>query len=115
MPGIAARFLWRSVAILIVFAQVAAAAELCLPDRVSDHAFLGAVADADHGLASHCTGNAVPADQAPASEAKQPAPDVGAPMRTGWDLASSARALHTTHALPRAGPSLRLQYRNLRL
>jgi len=113
--SIATRTLWGAVALLLVFAQIAAAAELCLQDGVSDHPFVGAVADADHGFASHCGSDGVPADQAPASEAKRLAPDVGAPLRAAWSVSPSVSATRVTFALARAGPSLPLQFRSLRL
>ena len=114
--GSVTRILWGAVASLLVFAQIATASELCLPELSGAHGrFVGVVADGYHGLDSHCADAAVPSSWAPAPEAKRLAPDAGVPVRTDWHLASNASASRTTHALPRAGPSLRLRYRNLRL
>lgn len=114
--GIVTRILWGAVALLLVFAQVASASALCLPGLAgAHHPSVGAVADTYHGLDSHCADVAVPSNQAPAPEAKRLAPDVGVPMRAAWSISPGVRAARVTFALARAGPSLPLQFRNLRL
>jgi len=117
IAGIAWRLFWRSVAGLVVFAQVALAADRCLPDRFygghQDHATVVAGA---HGLDSHCVSDLVPAHQAPASEAKRLSPDIGGmPALVAWRATPGAGSLWLSHPSARAGPSLRLQFRNLRL
>jgi len=111
------RGFWRSIAGLVIFAQVAAAADLCLPERLPGerHAFASVVADGHHDLDSHCTGDSVSANQAPASKAEHPAPDMGVPVIASWDVTPVADSPRVSYALIRAGPSLRLQFRNLRL
>lgn len=111
------RTLWQSVAALLVFAQVAAAAEQCVPERLTGerHVISGAVADANHDLDDHCAGGLAPAAQAPASEAKRVVPDVGVIASAAWRPAPEGAAPPAAYAHARAGPSLPLQFRNLRL
>ena len=118
IAGIAWGFFWRSVAGLFVFAQVAVAADQCLPNLLpgghQDHA--GVVAGGAHDLGSHCVSDLLPADQAPAPEAKRPSPDIGGiPAPAAWRPTPDAGLLPVSHPPARAGPSLRLQFRNLRL
>ncbi len=115
--GIAWRSLWRSIAGLVIFAQIAAASELCSQERLPDErlALAGAVADDYHDLDSHCAGDFVPAGQASTSKVERPAPDMGAPVLASWDVTPVASSPHVSYALIRAGPSLRLQFGNLRL
>jgi len=110
------RGFWRSIAGLVIFAQVAAAADLCLPERLPGerHTLAGAVADGYHDL-EHCAGDSASANQAPASKAERPAPDMGVPLIASWDVTPIADSPRVSYALIRAGPSLRLQFRNLRL
>jgi len=105
------------VAGLIVFAQVAVAADLCLPDLLPGerHDLVGAVADGYHDLDSHCAGDLAPTSLAPASQAERPAPDLGVPVRTSWEISPGVGTTPAAYASVRAGPSLRLQFRNLRL
>lgn len=117
IPGVAWRALWRSVAALVVFAQVAAAADQCLPIRPGGEPQAAvAIADVHHALDPHCASGLVPADQAPASEPKRLAPDMSAAVPAAWSaLAPDAVAPPARHAPTRAGPPLRLQFRNFRL
>lgn len=117
MSGIVGRCLWRSVAALLVFAQVAVAADQCPPVRsAGERAVLTlAVVDDHHGLDAHCVSDLVAPDQAPASEAKRLAPDLGVSTPVAWDLALGPSPRPVVAAYARAGPSLRLQFGNLRL
>ena len=117
IASISWRVFWRSVAGLVVFAQIAAAAELCLPERLPDErpALAGPVADGHHDLDSHCIGDSVPAIQASAYKVERPAPDMGVPVLASWDVTPAAGSPRASHALIRAGPSLRLRFQNLRL
>jgi len=111
------RGFWRSIAGLIVVSQVAVAADLCLPEHPTGerHALAGVVADSHHDLDSHCAGDSASAIQAPASKLEGLVPDVGVPVVESWNLAPVARLPRVSHSLIRAGPSLRLQFHNLRL
>jgi hypothetical protein len=111
------RVFWKSIAGLVVFAQIAAASSLCLPERLPHEslALAGAAADDHHDLDSHCTGDAVPANQASASKVERPAADMGVPVVASWDVTPVASTPRVSYALIRAGRSLRLQFQNLRL
>ena len=110
------RFLWTVAAFLLVFAQVAVAADVCLPELAGSHqTSVSVVLDVDHGLHSHCAEAGVPSNQAPAPEVKRPAPDMGVPIHAAWSSAPGVSATHRSHEASRAGPSLPLQFRNLRL
>lgn len=115
LSSIAWRLLWRSVAGLIVFAQVAVASDLCLPEPLPGERLAVAVADGNHDFTSHCAEDRALTSQAPASQAERPAPDLGVLVRTDWDITSVTGTTPASHAPIRAGPSLRLQFRNLRL
>ncbi|MCL4798892.1 MAG: hypothetical protein KJ025_04850 [Burkholderiales bacterium] len=117
LTGIAWRTLWRSVAVLLVFVQVAAAADRCLIERLGAHddALVGVAADVRHGLDAHCASDLVSTDQAPASEATRLAPAAGTTVPAAWSAAPDTSPLPAAYALARAGPSLLLQFRNLRL
>lgn len=115
IPGIAWRALWRSVVGLLLFAQVAAAAQQCVPARGDHEVVIGAVAGAHHGLDEHCLTGLVPAAYAPATEPKRLAPDVGVVALPAWNHAPDAATPPVSLTRVRAGPSLRLQFRNLRL
>lgn len=111
------RVFWRSVAGLVIFAQIAAASDLCLPEPLpGEHlALAGAVADDHHDLDSHCVGEAVPANQASAFKLERPAPNMGVPVMASWDVTPVSISPRASYARIRAGPSLRLQFGNLRL
>jgi len=111
------RGFWRSIAGLIVFAQIAVASDLCVPKRLPGerHTLAGAIADGYHDLDSHCAGDFASANQAPASKMEFPAPDTGVPVIASWDVTPVSSSSPARYALIRAGPALRLQFRNLRL
>lgn len=112
------RCFWRAAGVLLVFAQAAVAADQCLPARVVGEraALVLAVVYDHHDLDAHCVGDLVTPDQAPASEAKRLAPDPGVSAPATWDASPDAgQSWPVSYALARAGPSLRLQFRNLRL
>ena len=117
IAGIAWRFFWQSVAGLVIFAQVAVAADLCLPGHSGgEHQDrLVAVATAPHNLDSHCAIDLLRAKQAPASEAKRLSPDIGLPAPDTWRSAPNAALLPESHPPARAGPSFRVRFRNFRL
>lgn len=114
IPGIAWRTLWRSVVGLLVFAQVAVAAQQCVP-APGEQQVISGVAGVHHGLDEHCLTGLVPAAQAPATEPKRVAPDVGAVAPPAWSPAPDAATPPASLTRVHAGPSLRLQFRNLRL
>ncbi|MCZ7566071.1 MAG: hypothetical protein M5U08_21675 [Burkholderiales bacterium] len=102
------------MAALVVLAQVAAAADRC-PPTFLEHQGAVAVADVQHALDAYCASDLVPADQAPASEPKRLATDMAAPVLAVWNASAAAAVPPTSYALARAGPPLRLQFRNFRL
>jgi len=117
-PSAAWRGFWQSLVVLLLFVQVAAAADRCLPERLSGAraTLADMVAQGHHALDVHCPSALGPADQAPAPEAKRLVADVGVPLAKPWNEAPDvAGPQPATYPPVRAGPSIRLQFRNLRL
>jgi len=118
LAGVAWRLLWQTVGGLVIFAQIAVAADQCLPNLFpgGHQGHAGVVAGSAHDLDSHCVSDLLPADQAPPPEAKRPSPHIGVmPAPAAWRSTPDPGLTWVSHPPARAGPSLRLRFRNLRL
>ena len=114
------RGFWRGLVGLLVFAQVAVAADQCLADRLLGVPEALSQSGAEHHramAAAPCVSDLMPANQARASETDRFVPDAGPgiPIAHAWAIAPDAGERARVHALARAAPARPLSFLNLRL
>lgn len=106
---------------LLVFAQIAVAADVCARDRlVGGSASLAIVTETANHFGhsdAHCANRSALAEQASAFEVKRAVPDTesGIGVTRIWVVVPVAGTVRAHFVPPRSGPPLLLQFQKLRL
>jgi len=106
---------------LLVFAQVAFAADVCVADRLTTGngllASASAMADLLGDRDAHCANNLSPAFKAPSFELRRDVPDAASDtvLTRIWTVSPVDHTALMHYPPARSGPSLALRYQKLRL